>query len=186
MKTFHCIEHSCFGQIASLGWEARTWHRRCRTRVRRGGTRRRTGDAAACASGRVVPRGSHVVFIDARRREPTRLRRARKRAESGLNRPYRPKQPIKAEIKKKKKKNPERTVLLNTNPTSAQFHSKRQNTLLTFHLTHFVSVLSASVSSPSLPLCIYFISLAASIHSFFSSLSHILNSGIIIKLSILV
>ena len=68
-------------------WEARTWHRRCRTLVRRGGTRRRAGDAAARASSRVRPRGSHVVFtvarrygFDARRREPIR-------ADSGLNRP---------------------------------------------------------------------------------------------------
>ena len=33
-----------------ISWEARTWHQRCRTRVRRGGTRRRAGDAAARAS----------------------------------------------------------------------------------------------------------------------------------------
>ena len=147
-------------------WEARTRHQRCRTRVRRGETRQRTGDAAARASGRVMACGFH-------RCEPTRLRRAPTPADSGLNRPYQPKQPIQAKIqkkKKKKKKNPERTVLLNTNPTSAQFHSKRQNTLLTFRLTHFVSVLSAS-----LPLCVCFISLATSIHSFFSSLSCILN-----------
>ena len=55
-----------------LTWEAWTRHRRCRTRVRRGGMRRRAGDAAARASGRVRPRGSHVVFTDARRREPIR------------------------------------------------------------------------------------------------------------------
>ena len=96
--------------------------------------------------------------FDARRREPIR-------ADSGLNRPvsagigryrpvsadigrYRPKQPIPAEIqkKKKKKKNPERTVF-----------TEIQNTLLTLRLTHFVSVLVCSlplclsVSSPSLP-----------------------------------
>ena len=35
------------------------------------------------ASGRVVPRGSHVVFTDARRCEPTRLRRVSTPAESG-------------------------------------------------------------------------------------------------------
>ena len=89
-------------------WEARTRHRRCRTRVRRGGTRRRAGDAAARASSHVGPRGSHVVFTDARRREPIRLRRAPTRVDSGrlepelagigLNRPKRPK------FKKKKKK----------------------------------------------------------------------------------
>ena len=126
-----------------FSWEARTRHRRCRTRVRRCGTRRRAGNTAARASGRVRPRGSHVVFTDARRREPIRLRRAptwadsgrlgpesagigRYRPEStGIGRywPKRPKQPIPAEIQKKKK-NPERTVLLNTNPTSAQFRSE--------------------------------------------------------------
>ena len=139
-------------------WEARTRHQRCRTRVQRDGTRRRVGDAATRASGRVVPRGSHVVFTDAHRRGFDTRRREPNRANSGLNRPYRPyrvkrpKRPIQAEIQKKKKKNLECTVLLNTNPTSAQFHSKRQNTLLTFRLTHFVSVLSASLFR--LPLCL--------------------------------
>ena len=113
-------------------WEARTRHRRCYTRVRRGRTRRRAGDAAARASSRVGPRGSHVVFTDARRREPIRLRRAPTRADSGRlgpesagigrnrqesagigrYRPKRPKQPISAEIqKKRKKKNPESTEI---------------------------------------------------------------------------
>ena len=64
-------------------WEARTRHRRCRTRVRRSGTRRCAGDSAARASGRVGPRGSHVVFTDARRREPTLLRRTPTQADSG-------------------------------------------------------------------------------------------------------
>ena len=138
-------------------WEARTRHRRCRTRVRRGGTRRRAGDATARASSHVGPRGSHVVFTDARRREPIRLRCASTRADSGWLGPesagigrYRPKQPIPAEIqKKKKKKNLERTVF-----------TEIQNTLLPLRLTHFVSVLVCSlplclsVSSPSLPLCV--------------------------------
>ena len=78
-----CSDFKRFGLSIVWGirtWEARTRHRRCRTRVRRGGTRRRAGDAAARASGRVGPRGSHVVFTDARRREPIR-------ADSGLNRP---------------------------------------------------------------------------------------------------
>ena len=39
--------------------------------------------ARPAASGRVGPRGSHVVFTDARRREPTRLWRAPTRADSG-------------------------------------------------------------------------------------------------------
>ena len=96
-----------------------------------------------------IPRGFH-------RREPIRLRRAPTRADSGRLGPesagtgrncrYRPKQPIPAEIqKKKKKKNPERTVF-----------TEIQNTLLTLRLTHFVSVLVCS-----LPLC--FVSLSASL-----------------------
>ena len=145
-------------------------------------TRRDAAMRRGCRCPHVRPRGSHVVFKDARRCEPIRLRRTPTRADSGRlgpesagigqNSRFRPK------LKKKKKKNPERTVLLNSNPTSAQIHSKRQNTLLTLRFTRFVSVLVCS-----LPLCVWFISLAASIHSFFSSLSRILNSGM---LSILV
>ena len=109
IQLFRCL--SCWGPkivyiyiyiFSVYIWEARMWHRRCRTRVRRGGTRRRAGDAAALASGRVRPRGSHVGFFDARRREPIL-------ADSGLNRP------VSAETadsgrNSKKKKNPERTV----------------------------------------------------------------------------
>ena len=74
-----------YKQIRS--WEARTRHRRCRTRVRLGGTRRRAGDTAARASGRVGPRGSHVVFTDARRYGFDARRREPIRADSGLNLP---------------------------------------------------------------------------------------------------
>ena len=130
-----------YKQIRS--WEARTRHRRCRTRVRLGGTRRRAGDAAARASGRVGPRGSHVGFFDARRREPIR-------ADSGLNRPESAgigrNRPVSAETaetadsgrnskKKKKKKKPRTHRLLNSNPTSAQMHSKRQK-----HSSHYISL----------------------------------------------
>ena len=82
-----------------------------------------------------------------------------------------------AEIQKKKVQNTPFDLILN--PTSAQFHSNAKTPLLTFRLT--------SLSSLCLyALCLCFISLAAYIHSFFSFLSRILNSGIIIKLSILV
>ena len=138
----------------------------------RGGTRRRAGDAAARASGRVVPRGSHVVFTDAHRREPNR-------ADAGLNRPYQPESAVSAETadsgrNSKKKKNLERTILLNTNPTSAQFHSKCQNTLLTFRLTHFVSVLFASLPLFRLPLCLSASVSSPLLHQFIlsSALSH--------------
>ena len=94
------------------------------------------------ASGHVVFTDASRYGFDARLREPIR-------ADSGLNRPesagigrnsrFRPK------FKKKKKKNPERTVF-----------TEIQNTLLTLRLTHFVSVLVCS-----LPLC--FVSLSASL-----------------------
>ena len=74
--------------------------------------------------------------FDARRREPFR-------ADSGLNRPvsagigrngrnsrFRPKFK-----KKKKKKKPRTHRLLNSNPTSAQMHSKRQK-----HSSHYISL----------------------------------------------
>ena len=141
-------------------------HQRCHTCVRRGGTRRRAGDAAARASGRVVPRGSHMVFTDTSRRAPNR-------ADSGLNRPYRPKRPIQAEIQKKKTQNAPFDLILTLLQPS--FTQNAKTPLLTFRLTHFVSVLSAS-----LPLCLYFVSLSASlplfrlpccINSFFLQLS---------------
>ena len=43
----------------------------------------RRGDAAARASGRVVPHGFHVFLADLRRREPTRLRLGPIHVESG-------------------------------------------------------------------------------------------------------
>ena len=113
-----------------------------------------------CCCPRVRPRRATWIPRGFHRRELTRLQRASTWAKSGR---LGPESAVSAETaetadsgrnskKKKKKKNPERTVLLNTNPTSAQFHSKCQNTLLTFRLTHFVSVLSASLFR--LPLCL--------------------------------
>ena len=94
----------------------------------------------------------------------------------GRNGRFRPK------FKKKKKKGAERTVWLNTKPYFNPVSLKRQNTSphISSHFTKF------TLSLCSLPLCLCFVSLATSIHSFFSSLLRILNSGIIIKLSILV
>ena len=82
------------------------------------------------------------------------------------------------------------------NPTSAQFTQAPKHKLSTSphisSLTSLVSVLFASLPLFRLP-CGYetlshsaLTQFTASIHSFFSSLSRILNSGIIIKLSILV
>ena len=65
----------------------------------------RGGDAAARMSGRVLPHGFHVFLADSRRHgsdsglihaESGRL--GPESADSGLNRPYRPKRPIEAEI----------------------------------------------------------------------------------------
>ena len=109
--------------------------------------------ARPAASGRVGPRGSHVVFTDARRREPIRLRRAPTRADSGRLGPesaisagisrYRPKRP---KFKKKKK------------PRMHRFH---RNSKHTPHITSHSLCLCASVLSASLPLC--FVSLSASL-----------------------
>ena len=67
-------------------------------------------DAAAHASGRVMPRGFWSVLADSRRCGFNSGQFALNRANLGridLNRPYRP---IKAEIQKKKKKGAKRTV----------------------------------------------------------------------------
>ena len=70
-----------------ISYEARTRHQRCRTCVRRDGTRRRVGDAVARVSSRVPPRGFHVLFADLRRRGFNTGRFARNRADLGLNWP---------------------------------------------------------------------------------------------------
>ena len=143
------------------------WHQRCRTRVRRGGTRRRAGDAATCASGSVVPRGSHMVFADARRRKPNW-------ADSGLNRPYRLKRPIQAEIQKKKTQNASFDLILTLLQPS--FTQNAKTPLLTFRLTHFVSVLSTSLPLFGLPLCLSASVSSPLLHQFIlsSTLSHAL------------
>ena len=112
--------------------------------------------ARPAASRCVVPCGFHVLLVDSRRLVPTRADAAPTRADScsGLNRPYRPKQTIQAEIQKKKK-GAERTVWLISKPYFSPISHKRQN--ISSHLSsHFVShftclcalCLSASVSSP--------------------------------------
>ena len=75
--------------VLSIYYEARTWHRRCRTRVGRGGTRRRTRDAATRASGRVRLRHATWRFRFFSRLAPTRLQLGPIRTESGRLGPYR-------------------------------------------------------------------------------------------------
>ena len=103
----------------------------------------------------VVPCGFHVLLADSRRCGSNSGRFAQNRADSGLNRPYRPKQTIRAEIqkKKKKKKGVKRTIWLISKPYFSLVSHKSQN--ISFHLSsHFVSLplcalcLSASVLSP--------------------------------------
>ena len=66
--------------------------------------------ARPVASSRAVPRGSHVVFTDASQRGFDARRREPNRADSGLNRPYRPESAVSAKTtdsgrnSKKKKK----------------------------------------------------------------------------------
>ena len=113
-----------------ISYEARMWHQRCHTRVRRGRTRRRVGDAA-------TPVSRHVDFMyfsptcaDASQRGSDTGRFARYQADSGLNRPYwlyQPKRPIQAEIQPKKKKGAERTVWLISKPYFSPISHKHQN-----------------------------------------------------------
>ena len=148
-------------------------HQRCRTCVRRGGIRRRAGDAATRASGSVVPRGSHMVFANASQRVPTQAESGWLGLESAVS----------AETansgRNSKKKNPERTVWLNTNLTSAQFHSKCQNTsphISSHSLCLCALCLSASLPLFGLPLCLSASVLSPLLHQFIlsSTLSHAL------------
>ena len=101
-------------------YEARTQHQRCRTHVRHGDAQGTPLPARPATLCHVDSMCFSPTRADASRRGSDTGRFARNRADSGLNRPYRPKQPIQTEIQKKKKK-AERTIWLNTNPTSAQF-----------------------------------------------------------------
>ena len=104
-------------------YEARTRHLWCRTRIRRGETRRRAGDATARTSRRVVPRGFLVIFADSRRRGFNSGRFARNRADSGLNRPKSTETADSGRNSKKKKKVQNAPFDLFLNPTSTQFHT---------------------------------------------------------------
>ena len=150
------------------------------------------------AQGTLLPaRPTASCHVDSSWFSPTRADAASTRADSPGIGPTRawidlnqPKRPIQAEIQKKKKKGAECTVWLISKPYFNPISHKRQN--ISSHLSsHFVSHFTCLCA-----LCLCFVSLvamrhsatqfAASIHSFFSSLSRILNSGIIKKLSILV
>ena len=145
----------------------------------------------------LLARPAASCHVDSMWFSPTRSDAASTRADSpgirptqawiGLNQS---KRPIQAEIQKKK--GAECTIWLISKPYFSPVSHKRQNISSSPHISSLTSLVS--VLSASLPIC--FVSLvavrhsatqfAASIHSFFSSLSRILNSGIIIKLSILV
>ena len=159
-------------------YEARTRHQRCRTRVQRGGTQRRAGDAVARTSHRVVPRGFHVIFSDSCRRG----------LYSGLNRPKSTETTDSgwnSKKKKKKKKGAECTVWLISKPYFSPVSHKRQN--ISSHLSsHFVShftclcalCLSAFVSSPlwlwdtqPFSLLLLFILSSALSHAFLTQVS---------------
>ena len=60
------IEHRSIKICLKL-YEARTWHQRCRTRVRRGDVRGMLLPATSAASRRVMPRGFWLVLADSRR-----------------------------------------------------------------------------------------------------------------------
>ena len=164
-------------------YEAWMRHQRCRTRVWRGRTQRRAGDAAARTSRRVMPRGFHVIFSDSRRRGFDSGRFARNQADSGLNRP---KSIETADSgRNSKKKGAECTIWLISKPYFSPVSHKRQN--ISSHLSsHFVShftclcalCLSAFVSSPlwlwdtqPLSLLLLFILSSALSHAFLTQVS---------------
>ena len=70
-----------------ISYEARMWHQRCHTRVRRGGTRRRVEDAAAPPSRHVDSMYFWPTCADASQRRSDTGRFAQNRADSGLNWP---------------------------------------------------------------------------------------------------
>ena len=70
-----------------ISYEARMWHQRCHTRVRRGGTRRRVEDAAAPPSRHVDSMYFSPTCADASQRGSDTGRFAQNRADSGLNWP---------------------------------------------------------------------------------------------------
>ena len=114
----------------------------------------------------------------------------------GINRLYWPKPPkrlIQAEIQKKKKKVQNAPFELNIKPSFSSLHTNTPNSALCLSLSSSLTRLSLSLCSLPLSLLVVRHSASAesvtwltSVHSFFSSLSCILNSGNDIKLSILV
>ena len=133
-------------------------HQRCRTRVRRGRTRRCTGDATAHASSCVPLRRAMWIPRAFSWLAPMWLQLGPIRAESGR---LGPESAVSAKTddsgrnskKKKKKKGVKRTIWLISKPYFSLVSHKRQN--ISFHLSsHFVSLplcalcLSASILSP--------------------------------------
>ena len=157
-------------------YEARTRHQRCCTRVQRGGTRQLTGDAAARASGRVLPCCATWIPHAFHRRGSDLGRFALNQANSGLNWPksavsawighisrngrFRPKFK-KKKRKKEKKEGVERTVWLISKPYFSPVSHKRHNISSSPHISSLTSLVS--VLSASLPIC--FVSLVAVRHS---------------------
>ena len=166
--------------------EAWTLHQMCRTRVWRSGTRR---DAAARVSRCIMPRGIYFFFkltcADAAltRAISAWISRIGRNRRNGWFRP-----------KFKEKKKVQNTPFeLNIKPSFRSFHTNTPNSALCLSLSSSLTRLSLSLCS--LPLSLLAVRHSASaesvtwltsIHSFFSSLSRILNSGNDIKLSILV
>ena len=158
-------------------------------------TRRRAGDAAARASGRVGPRGSHVVFTGARRREPIRLQRVPTRADSGRlglvsagigqngrNSRFRPK--FKKKKKKKKTQNAPFYLTLTLLQPSFTQNAKTPSShfvSLTLSLCSLPLCLSASVSSPLLHQ--YILSSALS-HAFLIYENHVFSYYLLLLLNL--
>ena len=128
-----------FGIVWVLSYEARTWHQRCRTRVRR-------GDALG------TPRRATWIPHAFSRLAPTWLRLGPICVESGQLRP------IQAEIQKKKEKKKVQNAPfdLYLNPTFAQFTQMPKHKLSTSPHISSLTCLCALCVSASLPFLFSF------------------------------
>ena len=181
--------------------EARTRYQRCHTRIRRGGMWWSVKDAAARASGRIPLQHAMWLLFFLSRLALMWLQLGPICIELSRLGPYRRKSTVSAETadsgrnsKKKKKKKVQNALFeLNIKPSFNSLHTNTPNSALCLSLSSSLTRLSLSLCS--LPLSLLVVRHSASVesvtwltsvHSFFSSLSCILNSGNDIKLSILV
>ena len=147
---YGCVwEGWCTSSVS--GYEALTWHQRCRTHIRCGEMQGMPLPARPAASRRVMPCGFWSVLADSRRCGFDSGQFALNRANLGridLNRPYRP---IQAEIQKRKKRCKTHRLSQILNPTFNSLHTNTSNKLSTslslHHSSLTLSVLSVDISA---------------------------------------